>query len=114
MVFKIIESLEEYNDFLSGKEHGDKLILAYFTASWCGPCKLVSPVIQRIGEEKDSVVVLKVDVDDCDEVAAECDIDCMPTFLFYKNKNSEPVHRFSGADLEMLVQNINNFLESDN
>ena len=63
MVFKVVESLEEYNKFLSGEEYGDNLILAYFTATWCGPCKLVSPVIQRIGEEKESVVVLKVDVD---------------------------------------------------
>jgi thioredoxin 1 len=114
MVFKVVESLEEYKKFLSGEEYGDNLILAYFTATWCGPCKLVSPVIQRIGEEKESVVVLKVDVDVCEEVSNECKIDCMPTFLFYKNKNPEPIHRFSGADLDMLVQNINNFLESDN
>ena len=111
MVFKVIESLEEYNSYIN---ENDKLILAYFTATWCGPCKLVSPVIQRIGEEKDSVIVLKVDVDECEEVSNNCNIDCMPTFLFYKNKNTEPIHRFSGADLEMLVQNINNFLESDN
>ena len=52
--------------------------------------KIVSPV-ERIGTEKDSVMVLKVDVDE-NEVASECNIDCMPTFLFYKNqslKNSQ-------------------------
>ena len=114
MVFKVISDIEEYHNYLDGKDHDDKLILAYFTASWCGPCKMVSPVIERIGTEKDSVVVLKVDVDECEEIAAECNIDCMPTFLFYRNKTREPIHRFSGADLEMLVQNINNFLESDN
>jgi|TARA_B110000285_G_C14993439_1_gene547549 thioredoxin 1 len=114
MVYKVIKSLEEYNNVISGDEHEDKLVLAYFTASWCGPCKLVSPVIERIGTEKDSVIVLKVDVDECDDISNECKIDCMPTFLFYKNKNIEPIQRFSGADLEILVQNINNFLESDN
>ena len=51
-----------------------KYILFYFTASWCGPCKLVSPVIQRIGEEKDSVIVLKVDVDECEEVSAPLEV----------------------------------------
>ena len=114
MVYKVIENLEEYNNIILGEESEEKLVLAYFTASWCGPCKLVSPVIERIGKEKDSVIVLKVDVEDCDDISHECKIDCMPTFLFYKNKNIEPIHRFSGADLEILVQNINNYLESDN
>ena len=114
MVFKVIENYEEFKECVSGTLYGDELVLAYFTASWCGPCKIVSPVIERIGKEKESVVVLKVDVDECEEVASECNIDCMPTFLFFKNKSLEPVHRFSGADLENLVQNINNFLESDN
>ena len=111
MVYQVLENdLEEYYRIIMNKEYSDKLIIVYFTAKWCGPCKMVSPVVQRIGEEKDSVVVLKVDVDDCEEVSEHCEIDCMPTFLFYKNNNLEPIHRFSGADLDLLVQNITNFL----
>ena len=114
MGFKVIESAEEYNEIITCEENKNILILAYFTASWCGPCKIVSPVVERIGTEKDSVMVLKVDVDENEEVASVCNIDCMPTFLFYKNQSLEELHRFSGADLNMLVQNINNYLESDN
>tara|TARA_B100001057_G_C22653319_1_gene872952 strand:+ start:620 stop:958 length:339 start_codon:yes stop_codon:yes gene_type:complete len=110
MVFVEIENLEQYTNALLSKEYEELLILAYFTAKWCGPCKTVSPILKRIGEEKSTVVVLKVDVDDCEEVSEHCEIDCMPTFLFYKNNNLEPVHRFSGADLDLLVQNITNFL----
>ena len=111
MVYQILENdLDEYYKIIMNKEYSDKLIIVYFTAKWCGPCKMVSPVVQRIGEEKDSVVVLKVDVDDCSDISDNCEIDCMPTFLFYKENNIEPVERFSGADINLLVQNINNHL----
>jgi len=114
MVFSIIENdLDNYNSIIQDGEHVDRLIIAYFTASWCGPCKMVSPIIQRIGEEKDSVVVLKVDVDECSDISDFCEIECMPTFLFYKNNNLEPVNKFSGADIDLLVQNINNNLSTD-
>lgn len=111
MVFNILDNnLENYNSIIEDPEHVDRLIVAYFTATWCGPCKMVSPIIQRIGEEKDSVVVLKVDVDECSDISDFCEIECMPTFLFYKNNNLEPVDKFSGADIELLVQKINNHL----
>jgi len=114
MGFKVIENIEEYNEIITCEKNKDMLIVAYFTASWCGPCKTVSPVVERIGTEKDSVMVLKVDVDENEEVASEYNIDCMPTFLFYKNQSLKEIHRFSGGNLNMLVQNINNYLESDN
>jgi thioredoxin 1 len=111
MVYQILENdLEEYYRIIMNKDYSDKLIIAYFTAKWCGPCKMVSPVVQRIGEEKDSVVVLKVDVDECSDISDNCEIDCMPTFLFYKENNIESVEQFSGADIDLLVQKINNHL----
>ena len=111
MVFIVLENnLDAYFKILMNKEYNNKLIIAYFTASWCGPCKTVAPIIQRIGEEKDKIVVLKIDVDECSEISENCEIDCMPTFLFYKNSNIEPIHKFSGADLDLLVKNINNYL----
>ena len=75
-----------------------------------GPCKNGITVVQRIGEEKDSVVVLKVDVDECSDISDSCEIDCMPTFIFYKENSIESVERFSGADIDLLVQKINNHL----
>jgi thioredoxin 1 len=114
MVFIVLENnLEEYLKLLMCKDYSNKLIITYFTATWCGPCKMVSPIIQRIGEEKDSIVVIKVDVDECSEISENCEVDCMPTFLFNKNNNIDPVHRFSGADIDLLVQNINNYLQEE-
>jgi thioredoxin 1 len=114
MVYIEMENeLEEYYKLIMHKDYSDKLILAYFTAKWCGPCKMVSPIVKRIGEEKDSVVVIKVDVDDCSDISDNCEIECMPTFLFYKNNEMEPVNKISGADIPILVQNINNYLNEE-
>lgn len=65
----------------------EKVIL-YFTASWCGPCKLISPVVEELanGEEyKDKILFVKIDVDEYETVSEQADIKCMPTFQFYIN-----------------------------
>ena len=64
----------------------EKIVL-YFTATWCSPCKLISPVVEELanGEEyKSSVLFVKIDVDEFEELMDKCEIQCMPTFLFYE------------------------------
>ena len=76
---------------------GDKLVCVDFTATWCGPCKMIGPIFEQIaGETGDKAVFIKVDVDENDETSQACGISCMPTFQFYKA--GEKVHEFSGAD----------------
>jgi|TARA_B100001094_G_C17434168_1_gene440502 thioredoxin len=83
---------------------GDKLVVVDFTASWCGPCQRIAPVFAKMAEEMEDVVFVKVDVDENEEVAAECDISAMPTFQFYKRKAM--VHEFSGASEESIRKAI--------
>ena len=74
----------------------DKLVLIDFWAEWCGPCKMVGPIIDEIGEEyKDKVVVGKLDVDNNDETTAKYGIRNIPTVLFLKN--GEVVDKVVGA-----------------
>ncbi len=61
------------------------LIICYFTATWCGPCKQISPIVSNIAENNEHIRVLKIDVDDCEDISEFCKIDCMTTFKFYKN-----------------------------
>uniref|UniRef100_A0A8K9XAJ9 Thioredoxin domain-containing protein n=1 Tax=Oncorhynchus mykiss TaxID=8022 RepID=A0A8K9XAJ9_ONCMY len=68
------------------EEAGDKLVVVDFTATWCGPCQSIAPFFKGLSENYQSVVFLKVDVDDAPDVASFCDIKCMPTFHFYKNQ----------------------------
>lgn len=74
---------------------GDKLVIVDFHATWCGPCKMIAPKLQAMSQEMTNVVFLKVDVDEVDEVAVKYQISCMPTFVFFKNK--EKIDHFSGA-----------------
>uniref|UniRef100_A0A8C7IE52 Thioredoxin domain-containing protein n=1 Tax=Oncorhynchus kisutch TaxID=8019 RepID=A0A8C7IE52_ONCKI len=68
------------------EEAGDKLVVVDFTATWCGPCQSIAPFFKGLSENYQSVVFLKVDVDDAPDVASFCDIKCMPTFHFYKDQ----------------------------
>ncbi len=64
----------------------DKLVVIDFWAEWCGPCKMVGPIIEQISEEyKEKVVVGKLDVDSNDETTSKYGIRNIPTVLFFKN-----------------------------
>ena len=74
----------------------DKLVVIDFWAEWCGPCKMVGPIIEQISEEyKDSVTVGKLDVDNNDDTTSKYGIRNIPTVLFIKN--GEVVDKVVGA-----------------
>jgi len=90
------------------------LIICYFTASWCGPCKMISPTVTNIANNNTHLKVIKIDIDECEEISEFCEISCMPTFKFYKNNNIEPIHTFSGADNNELINTIELLLNNTN
>ena len=64
----------------------DKLVVIDFWAEWCGPCKMIGPIIEEIGEEyKDKVIVGKLNVDENDETTGKYGIRNIPTVLFIKD-----------------------------
>ena len=64
----------------------DKLVIVDFWATWCGPCRMISPILDELEEEMaDQITVVKVNVDDADEIAAQFRIMSIPTLLFFKN-----------------------------
>ncbi|KAG8377850.1 hypothetical protein BUALT_Bualt08G0076400 [Buddleja alternifolia] len=77
-----------------------KLVVVDFTASWCGPCRFIAPILADIAKKTPHVVFLKVDVDEVKEVAEEYKVEAMPTFVFLKE--GKVVEKLVGAKKEEL------------
>uniref|UniRef100_A0A8C0YV00 Thioredoxin n=2 Tax=Canis lupus familiaris TaxID=9615 RepID=A0A8C0YV00_CANLF len=83
---KQIESKYAFQEALNSA--GDKLVVVDFSATWCGPCKMIKPFFH--------------------DVASECEVKCMPTFQFFKK--GQKVGEFSGANKEKLEATINELI----
>ncbi|MGI5825565.1 MAG: thioredoxin [Bacillota bacterium] len=85
MAIEIIEKNAEqkFNELLQVK---DKDIIVDFFASWCGPCKMLSPVLEAVADEKpDTLEVYKINIDDHPEFAIQKSVMSVPTVMFIKN-----------------------------
>ena len=60
-------------------------VLVDFFATWCGPCKMLSPVLEEVANENPNLKVLKIDVDEVGELAARFGIQAIPTLMLFKN-----------------------------
>lgn len=66
-------------------KNGDKTVLLDFYADWCGPCRMVSPIVDEIAEENPQYIVGKINVDEEPELAQQFGISLIPTLVVIKN-----------------------------
>ena len=76
-------------------EKSEKKVLVDFYADWCGPCRMVSPIVDEIAEEREDILVCKVNVDDEQALANRFGIFSIPSLLIFKD--GEVVNQIAGA-----------------
>ena len=73
------------NNFQSEVINSDKPVILDFWASWCGPCRMVGPILEEISEERPDIKVGKINVDEESELAAKFRIMSIPTMVVIKD-----------------------------
>ena len=93
-----------FNDENSKPEiESGKPVVIDFWAEWCGPCKMISPVVSQLAEEYDGkIIVGKCNVEEAEDVAAMMGIRNIPTLIFFKN--GQEVDRHVGAANKAMLQ----------
>ena len=73
------------NNFQQEVLQSDKPVLVDFWASWCGPCRMIAPIVEEIAEEREDIKVVKINVDEEQELAIRYQIMTIPTLLVIEN-----------------------------
>lgn len=99
-----IHSRSELETKLNAAAKLSRLSVLYFTATWCGPCRLISPVYASLAGKYPNVVFLKVDIDEARDVASQWHVSSVPAFFFIKD--GKEVDKIVGADKSSLERMI--------
>ncbi|XP_006654091.1 thioredoxin H4-2 [Oryza brachyantha] len=101
----IITSKEDWDQKIDEANKDGKIVVANFSASWCGPCRVIAPFYAEMSKTYPQFMFLTIDVDDLMDFSSSWDIRATPTFFFIKNEKQ--VDKLVGAnkpELEKKVQ----------
>ncbi len=97
---KLIKTEEEFNREIMN----DRVVVDFF-ANWCGPCKMLAPIVEEVSNELEKITFVKVDIDEIESLPRQFDIMSIPTLLVFEK--GELIKRHTGyIDKDELVQFI--------
>lgn len=86
--------------------NSNKLTVVDFFATWCGPCQMLAPVLEKLSKEQNDLNIFKVDIDESVELAIKYQVEVVPTLIIFKNGN--PVKTLEGFRTEKeLLEELN-------
>ncbi|KAK4478377.1 hypothetical protein RD792_013844 [Penstemon davidsonii] len=107
----LITTKESWEQKLAEAKRDGKIVIANFSAVWCGPCKMIAPFYVELSEKHPSIMFLTVDVDELTEFSTSWDIKATPTFFFLKD--GQQLDKLVGANKPELQKKMTAILDSE-
>jgi thioredoxin len=101
------KQFSSFNELLFGS---DVPVLVDFYATWCGPCQMMVPILEKVNAQlKGRLQVVKIDTDKYPQLASQYQVHALPTLVLFKN--GQPVDRIEGVlPVEQIVQRLQSFV----
>ena len=101
---------QKFSSFQDLLNHSNVPVLVDFYATWCGPCQMMSPILEQVNSHlKDRLKVVKIDTDKYGNLASQYQIQALPTLVLFKN--GQPIERIEGVmQAPQLIQHLQGLL----
>lgn len=105
----IKKKFNNFNELLTGS---DLPVLVDFYATWCGPCKMMAPILEEVNQQmKNKIRIIKIDTDKYPQLASEYHIEALPTLVLFKN--GQAIERIEGlVQTPQLLKHLNDIINS--
>ncbi|GAA0151551.1 oxidoreductase [Lithospermum erythrorhizon] len=108
---QLVTTKDIWDQKLSEAKNDGKTVIANFSATWCGPCRVIAPFYSELSEKYTSLMFLTIDVDELTEFSSSWDIKATPTFFFLRD--GQQIDKLVGANKPELQKKVISISDSE-
>ncbi|KAG9137556.1 hypothetical protein Leryth_018845 [Lithospermum erythrorhizon] len=108
---QLVTTKDVWDQKLSEAKNDGKTVIANFSATWCGPCRVIAPFYSELSEKYTSLMFLTIDVDELTEFSSSWDIKATPTFFFLRD--GQQIDKLVGANKPELQKKVISISDSE-